>query len=92
MGPGGFATGMDNDVPHFDNLSHTKTHSDIERTRHRTRRKRAVRVEDVDLEGSGSSAIFNFLVLCSMLGVIGAVSAAVYGGKEASNKKQSNDS
>ncbi|CAK3868564.1 -domain-containing [Lecanosticta acicola] len=91
MGPGGFAQGVDNDVPHFDNRAHTRTHSEIERNRHRTRRKRAVRYEEADL-GGGSSSIFNFFVISGLLGSIALFSSAAYGAAVPSQKKQSNDS
>lgn len=80
MGPGGFQMGYDGDVPHFDNRSHTQTHSEIE-NRHRTRRKRASQYESAEMAGNGSSVLFNFLMLTGVLGVAIGTSAAVYGGQ-----------
>ncbi|EMC97530.1 hypothetical protein BAUCODRAFT_33248 [Baudoinia panamericana UAMH 10762] len=70
-GPGGFTTGFDNDVNHFDHEGHYRTHSDIERTRHRARRKlhhgvRGVRGEEIEYE-SGGSMLFNFLMVSGVL-------------------------
>lgn len=69
MGPGGFASGFDNDVPHFDQRGHYQTHSTIEKTRHRTRRKRGVSAEDLDFEGGGSM-LFNFFAISGILGIV----------------------
>lgn len=75
--------GYDGDVPHFDNRSHTQTHSEIE-NRHRTRRKRAAQYESAEMAGNGSSVLFNFLVVTGILGVAVGTSAAVYGGQKKS--------
>ncbi|KAF2480124.1 hypothetical protein BDY17DRAFT_256439 [Neohortaea acidophila] len=61
MGPGGFTHGWDNDVRHFDQRAHTQTHSNIEQTRHKARRRREVRSDDTSPESSGGSVLFNFL-------------------------------
>lgn len=92
MGPGGFAMGFDGDVPHFNNEAHTQTHSDLERTRHKARRKRTVRVEDIEVDTSGNSVLFNFFMLTGVLGVVAAVSHAVYGGSAAKGKQKELDS
>ncbi|KAK4496157.1 hypothetical protein PRZ48_012137 [Zasmidium cellare] len=78
MGPGGFTTGFDGDVPHFDNRAHTQTHSDLERTRHKARRKRTVRVEEPE-SVAGNSVLFNFFVITGILGAIAGLGNAVYG-------------
>ena len=74
MGPGGFARGFDNDVLHFDRTGHYQTHSDIERTRHRARRKQSPKVNAADLPadsaGGGMSVVFNFLVVSGVLGLV----------------------
>lgn len=79
--------GFDGDVPHFDNRAHTQTHSDLERARHKARRKRTVRVEEQEMTG-GNSVLFNFFMLTGILGVIAGVSNAVYGGNGAKGKKE----
>lgn len=83
--------GMDNDVPHFNNQAHTQTHSDLERTRHKARRKRTIRVEEAE-PASGNSLLFNFVMLTGILGVIAGVSNAVYGGPKKGTKKKESDS
>lgn len=75
-GPGGFSTGFDNDVPHFDQRGHYQTHSTIERTRHKARRRRMVRVEELDFEG-GSSVLGRFIMLTGVLVSIFAISGAL---------------
>lgn len=68
MGPGGFASGFDNDVPHFNQRGHYQTHSTIEQTRNRVRRKRGVSAEDLGFE-TNSSVLFNFLAISGLLSV-----------------------
>lgn len=68
-GPGGFASGFDNDVPHFNQRGHYQTHSTIEKMRRRTIRKRGVSAEDLDLEGGGSM-LFNFVLISGILGLV----------------------
>jgi len=84
-GPNGFATGFDNDVPHFDQRGHYQTHSGIEKTRHKARRKRTVREEDLET-GTGNSVLFNFAMLSGVLGIIYGVTLSVFGA--GSNKKK----
>lgn len=99
-GPGGFTSGFDNDVRHFDQQGHYRTHSDIERTRHRARRKYAQTVREDDLDyggGGGSSMMVNFFVISGVLAVIfgfsGALSAYGAGNPAVSvNKRQKEDS
>lgn len=88
MGPGGFTAGFDNDVPHFDNRAHTQTHSQIERMRHKARRKRTVHFEEAEMTGGGNSVLFNFFMLTGILGVIAGVSNAVYNGQGVRAKKK----
>lgn len=82
MGPGGFSSGFDNDVPHFDQRGHYQTHSTIEKTRHRTRRPRGVKAEDLDFEGGGNM-LFNFLAISGVLGAIFITSGVMLGNGEA---------
>ena len=69
MGPGGWTAGYDNDVPHFDQRGHYQTHSGIERTRHKARRKRDVRIDEAEMD-RGSSAAFGFVMLSGVLAAI----------------------
>lgn len=67
MGPGGFTTGFDNDVPHFDHRGHYQTHSTIERTRHKARRKaQEERIDEAEMD-RGTSAAFGFFMLSGVL-------------------------
>lgn len=92
MGPGGFATGFDDDVPHFDAQGHYKTHEQIRRERHernriraRIRRKQGASFDDV----GGSSTLFNFFVIGGVLGGIAAITGmfANSGGKPSTTTK-----
>lgn len=83
-GPGGFTSGFDNDVPHFDQRGHFQTQSTIERMRQkaseRRRRSTVRREEDFEYEsGAGNSAAFNFVLLMGVLGVIYGVSGIIFG-------------
>ncbi|KAK4549915.1 hypothetical protein LTR36_005216 [Oleoguttula mirabilis] len=80
-GPGGFTTGVDNDVRHFDHQGHYRTHSTIERTRHKARRKQWQSVSDRDdLDyGGGSSMLFNFVLMSGVLGSIFGISYGLFG-------------
>ena len=70
MGPGGYTQGFDNDVPHFDQRGHYQTHNDIERTRHKARRRRMEgRIHEAELEG-GTSNLMNFLLVSGVLATI----------------------
>ncbi|KAK3670474.1 hypothetical protein LTR78_009578 [Recurvomyces mirabilis] len=91
-GPGGFTSGFDNDVRHFDHDGHYKTHSGIERTRHKARRKNRVYAEDLEGAVGGSSALFNFVmisgVLCIIFGVSGGLMSFSSAGKEKGKKEE----
>ncbi|GIZ43356.1 hypothetical protein CKM354_000658800 [Cercospora kikuchii] len=76
MGPGGFAQGLDDDVPHFDARGHFKTHEQIQRermernrVRARLRRKQGASFDDV----GGGSMLVNFFVVGGVLGGIAAL-------------------
>ena len=76
--------GFDNDVPHFDQGGHFRTHSEIERSRHRARRRRTVRVEEAEEEVGGGSSLGGFVMVCGVLATILAVPVgigAVIGGR-----------
>ncbi|KAF2718245.1 DnaJ-domain-containing protein [Polychaeton citri CBS 116435] len=74
-GPGGFAFGFDNDVPHFDRKGHYQTHSTIEKTRHKARRKQET-ADELHINASGGMML-NFFVVCGMLGFIYSASLAI---------------
>lgn len=76
-------------MPHFDRRSHYQTHSEIEKTRHKARRKRTIRADDVEY-GTGNSVLFNFLMLSGVLGSIFGVTHSIFG-LGASKKKQKDD-
>lgn len=81
-GPGGFATGHDNDVRHFDQQGHYRTHSTIERTRHKARRRAWSHRgdDDVDYGGGGSSSVlFNFVLMSGVLASILGISYGLFG-------------
>ncbi|KAK5127550.1 hypothetical protein LTR85_006890 [Meristemomyces frigidus] len=79
-GPGGFTTGVDNDVRHFDHHGHYRTHSTIERTRHKARRKQYQSVSEDDLDYSGgSSVMFNFVLMSGVLASIFGISYGLFG-------------
>lgn len=73
MGPGGFATGSADDVGHFDHRGHYATLSEIERTRHRARRKRAVDAmraeEEEEARGGGMGMGLAFVAISGVLAV-----------------------
>ena len=74
MGPGG-VHGFEDAVPHFDAGGHLRTHSEIERLRHRARRRRAtVRMEEVE---AGTSALGSFGLVCAVLATIVAVPVGI---------------
>jgi curved DNA-binding protein CbpA len=68
-GPGGFASGYDSDVPHFDHRGHYQTHSEIERTRHKARRKQSqtVRREEAEAYERGTSTGLGFVTISIVL-------------------------
>lgn len=86
-GPGGFTAGFDNDVPHFDQRGHYQTHSQIERTRHRARRKQQIRHEEAEGGGSHSMA-FSFLMLSTVLLVIFGASGLAFTVNDRSKAKK----
>lgn len=77
MGPGGYVRGFDNDVPHFDQSGHFRTHSEIERSRHRARRRRTMRIEEAEAEAGGVSSLGNFVLVCGVLATIVAVPVGI---------------
>ena len=80
MGPGGYAQGFDNDVPHFDQRGHYRTHSEIERSRHRARRRGVEgRIHEAELEQGSISGMGNFVLVCGVLGTILAVPVLLAG-------------
>jgi curved DNA-binding protein CbpA len=87
-GPGGFTSGFDNDVRHFDQAGHHRTHSEIERTRHKARRKRRVNAAELESEYGGGSVLFNFVMISGILGVIFGISGAIAGTGGAERKQK----
>lgn len=91
MGPGGFATGSDSDVSHFDHKGHYQTHSEIERTRHRARRKRsidAIRLEEEAAERSGMGMGLGFLVISGILALGIALPGMMMTGRSGSARRE----
>ncbi|PNS14116.1 DnaJ subfamily B member 9 [Sphaceloma murrayae] len=72
-GPGGFGSGFDNDVPHFDREGHYRTQEGVERMRRRARRGWMGR-EEAEVEPSGSAA-GGFFAVTAVIGVVFAFSA-----------------
>ncbi|TKA24687.1 hypothetical protein B0A50_05675 [Salinomyces thailandicus] len=84
-GPGGFTEGFEDDVGHFDSRGHRRRQADIERTRHRARRKsgRGVVEPEVDYDGGGGNpTVFNFVVVSGVLGVVLGSTRWLFGGEE----------
>ncbi|KXT12348.1 hypothetical protein AC579_574 [Pseudocercospora musae] len=83
MGPGGFATGFDNDVPHFDRAGHYRTHENLGSMNERRQAKRTRKQGASFLEresGGGASTLFSFFVVGgTLLGVVG-LTGMVLGG------------
>ncbi|KAK3680317.1 hypothetical protein LTR37_021342 [Vermiconidia calcicola] len=77
-GPGGFTSGYDNDVPHFDQRGHYQTHSQIERTRHKARRKHVdhIRMEAAEAD-RGTSVMLSFFMLGGVLLAVLGVPMAI---------------
>lgn len=77
MGPGGFAAGFDNDVPHFDRAGHFRTQESVQKMRHRSRRDGGWAPEEhVPDPRAGGSALGGFLVVTGVLAIalgLGAV-------------------
>lgn len=81
-GPGGFTHGMDNDVPHFDQRGHHVRQAKLERSRRR-------RVDDADYDYSGGGgALWQFVVVSGVLGVIFGVGAIFSGGPVRAGRKR----
>lgn len=84
MGPGGFATGLDQDVPHFDRAGHHRTHTNLDSMSERRQRASRMRKQGASrLEresGGGGSMLFSFFVVGgTILGIMG-VTGIVFGG------------
>ena len=73
------AAGFENDVPHFNHQGHYQTQSNIERSRHKARRKRDVRLDELEQEGRGGSTLFNFVWVSGMFVGIFAVGGLLSG-------------
>ncbi|PSK34345.1 DnaJ subfamily B member 9 [Elsinoe australis] len=67
-GPGGFAPGWDNDVPHFDRQGHYRTQESVERMRRRARN------EEVEVGASGG-VLGPFIAVTGVIGFVFAISA-----------------
>ena len=91
-GPGGFAQGIDNDVPHFDQHGHQVRHENLDRSRHRARRSVERTLDDLDY-GGGSSPLFQFVMVSGVLGIILGVGSFVSkgSGRPVSKKKEGDD-
>ncbi|QIW98090.1 hypothetical protein AMS68_003608 [Peltaster fructicola] len=83
-GPGGFAHGLENDVPHFNSRGHYETHSTIERTRHKARRK-VVRNDETDAAAAGGT-VFAFVMVSAVLGFGILITGAITGAARPSSK------
>jgi len=68
---------MDNDVPHFDQHGHQVRHENLDRSRHRARRRVERTLDDLDYGGGGSSPLFQFVMVSGVLGIILGVGAFV---------------
>jgi curved DNA-binding protein CbpA len=91
-GPGGFTQGVDNDVPHFDQHGHQVRHENLDRSRHKARRRVERTLEDLDYSG-GSSPLFQFVMISGVLGIILGVGSFVSGGtvRPVAKKKENDD-
>ena len=67
---------MDNDVPHFDQYGHQVRHENLDRSRHRARRRVERTLDDLDY-GGGSSPLFQFVMVSGVLGIILGVGSFV---------------
>lgn len=90
-GPGGFAQGVDNDVPHFDQHGHYVRHEKIERSRHRTRRKVERTLDDLDYTGGGNSPLVQFFLVGGALCFILGFGTFISGGTTKPIKKKNGD-
>lgn len=92
FGPGGFTSGFDNDVPHFDHRGHYETHSGIERTRHKARRKGVgAERDEVNYGQQGNSMLSQFVMICGVLGITYAVTNLMTGLGPADMRRRGND-
>ncbi|KAM0715587.1 hypothetical protein Q7P37_009085 [Cladosporium fusiforme] len=89
-GPGGFAQGLDHDVPHFDQHGHHTRHEKIQRSRHHGRRRVERTVDDLDYSGGGSDPIVRFIMISGVLAIIFASTGMVAGAnpKPVAKKKE----
>ncbi|EME84898.1 uncharacterized protein MYCFIDRAFT_207424 [Pseudocercospora fijiensis CIRAD86] len=75
MGPGGFATGFDHDVPHFDRAGHSRTHENLgnlsERRQAKRSRKQGASFREREGAEGGSTLLSFFVVGGTLLGVVG---------------------
>ncbi|CAD0056386.1 unnamed protein product [Aureobasidium pullulans] len=75
-GPSGFQAGFNNDVPHFDREGHFRTHDNVMKNRHRSRRRTGgVSTDDIL---NNTSMLFNFVLLSGVLTVIFGVSGMLF--------------
>ncbi|KAI7081810.1 hypothetical protein KC356_g8866 [Hortaea werneckii] len=92
-GPGGFTQGFDNDVRHFDQRGHQRTHSHIERNRHRARRRSAKGISEAEIDYSGGNpTVFNFVVVGGVLVLILGITRGIFGWGERKGKKKVKES
>ncbi|KAI7278680.1 hypothetical protein KC345_g5820 [Hortaea werneckii] len=92
-GPGGFTQGFDNDVRHFDQRGHQRTHSHIERNRHRARRRSAKGISEAEIDYSGGNpTVFNFVVVGGVLVLILGITKGIFGWGERKGKKKVKES
>ncbi|KAI7549605.1 hypothetical protein KC331_g3693 [Hortaea werneckii] len=92
-GPGGFTQGFDNDVRHFDQRGHQRTHSHIERNRHRARRRSAKGISEAEIDYSGGNpTVFNFVVVGGVLVLILGITRGIFGWGERKVKKKVKES
>lgn len=75
-GPSGYQAGFNNDVPHWDREGHFRTHDNVEKTRHKARR-RSVNVSTDDILNN-TSMLVNFVLLSGVLAVIFGVSGVLF--------------
>lgn len=76
MGPGGFAAGFDDDVPHFDRQGHTRTHEGVERSARRRHKKgwEATSQDIAEARAAGGS-FTGFLAVSGVLAIVLGLSA-----------------
>ncbi|GAM84279.1 hypothetical protein ANO11243_022730 [Dothideomycetidae sp. 11243] len=76
MGPGGFATGADNDVPHFDREGHFRTQEGVAKARHRSRRP-WITEQDVSEAKAAGNSFTGFLAISGVLAIILGLSSMI---------------